>query len=198
MAGCCSRGACAPRDSKPDFARNARTGAPRGAVDHSFAKHHRAGAPRPRRGRRYCFQIIEACTRRASKKSTFSKSSSGTGRIRTLAFQHGIRRRFADFRGVGRVAAECDERPRHGVSLPISGPVASCCVEKVGRSGRICCLFVLPLIFLDFFRLRFSFVYLRCVPNATSDTAVTEVTQPALLNWPVPLLSGSCTGRALA
>jgi hypothetical protein len=38
---------------------------------------------------------------------------------------------------------------------------------KYWSEGRICCFFVLSLIFLDFFSLRFSFVYLRCVPNAT-------------------------------
>jgi hypothetical protein len=40
-------------------------------------------------------------------------------------------------------------------------------VGKAGRSGRICCFFGLPLIFLDFFSLHFSFVYLSCVPSAT-------------------------------
>jgi hypothetical protein len=49
------------------------------------------------------------------------------------------------------------------VSSPISFPVTTSRVRKDGRSGRICCFFVLPLIFLDFFRLRFSFVYLCCV-----------------------------------
>src|SRR6516162_3410083 len=42
-----------------------------------------------------------------------------------------------------------------------------------GRSCRICCFFVLPLIFLDFFRLRFSFVYLCCVPNSSQAVSAT-------------------------
>ena len=38
---------------------------------------------------------------------------------------------------------------------------------KYWSEGRICCFFGLPLIFLDFFSLHFSFVYLSCVPSAT-------------------------------